>query len=49
MHGIHAHAHFDYLDLDARSQWVGEDKKIKLNYFDNKASNKLFVFNLLQW
>ena len=27
MHGIYAHSHFDDLDLDARSQWVGKGKK----------------------
>ena len=25
-HGIHAHARFDGLDLDARSQWVRKSK-----------------------
>ena len=32
MHGIHAHAPFDDLDLDARSQWVGKGKKSAVNY-----------------
>ena len=31
-HSIYAHAHFSYLDLDARSQWVGKSKNSVLNY-----------------
>ena len=30
-----AHARFDDLDLDARSQWVGKGKNSSLNYLDN--------------
>ena len=44
MHGIYAHARFDYLDLDldARLQRVGgKGEKSALNYFDKLASNKL--------
>ena len=35
MHDIYARAHFDDLDLDASSQWVGKSKKPALNYLDN--------------
>ena len=28
MHGIYAHVRVDNLDLGARSQWAGKDKKI---------------------
>ena len=35
MHGTYAHARFDHLDLDARSQWVGKGRKSVLNYLDN--------------
>ena len=35
VHGIHAHAHFDDLDLEGRSQWVGRGKTTALNYLDN--------------
>ena len=35
MHGIHAHAHFDDLDLDSRSQWLGRGKHSAFNYLDN--------------
>ena len=32
----YAHANFDDLDLDVRSQWVGKGKKKSaLNYLDN--------------
>ena len=34
MGAIHAHAHFDGLDLDARSKWVGKCENSMLNYFD---------------
>ena len=34
-HIIYAHARFDDLDLDARSQWVGKRKKSPWNYIDN--------------
>ena len=32
MHGMHADARFDDLDL-GRSQWVGKDEQSVLNYF----------------
>ena len=32
---IDAHAHFDDLDLNARSQWVDKGKKSAWNYFNN--------------
>ena len=32
MHGIYAHARFDDLALNARSQWVGKGIKSELNY-----------------
>ena len=35
MDAIYAHARFDDLNLDARSQWVGKGKYSALNYFDN--------------
>ena len=35
MHGISAHARFDDLEFDARSQCVGKGKTSALNYFDN--------------
>ena len=31
MDAIHAHAHFDDLDLDAGSQWVGNGKTISVD------------------
>ena len=31
----YAHAHFDDLDLDARSQSLGRGKHSALNYLDN--------------
>ena len=40
MHGIYAHAHFDGLDLDARSQWISRGKISVFNYLDNYVSNK---------
>ena len=36
MHGIYAH--FDDLDLDARSQWVGKCKQSALNYLPTKQA-----------
>ena len=30
MHDVYAHAHFDDLDLDARSQWVDKGKNISV-------------------
>ena len=39
-HISYAHAHFDDLDLDARSQWLGRGNIPALNYLDTKASNK---------
>ena len=35
MHGI---SHFDDLDLDARSQWLGRGNKSALNYLNNELS-----------
>ena len=31
----YTHAHFNNLDLDARSNWLGGEKKSALNYFTN--------------
>ena len=40
-HGIYAHARFDDLDLEARSQWVGKGKKFSFELsLYNKASKK---------
>ena len=39
MHGRYGHAHFDDLDLDARSQWLDRGKFLALNYLDNLVSN----------
>ena len=35
MHDTYAHAHFDNLDLDARSKWVVGGKHSALNYLHN--------------
>ena len=35
-----AHARFDDLDLDARSQWVDKSQKSELNYLDNEENNQ---------
>ena len=35
MYGMYAHARFDDLGLDARSQWVGRGRNSALNYLDN--------------
>ena len=35
MHGIYIQGHFDYLDLDARSQWLGRGNNSSWNYLDN--------------
>ena len=32
---MHAHARFDDLDLDARSQWAGKGNQSALNYLDH--------------
>ena len=31
----YAHPRFDFLDIDARLQWVGKSKIYALNYLDN--------------
>ena len=33
-HGIYTHARFDYIDYDAKSQWVGRGTKSALRYLD---------------
>ena len=43
---IYAHAHIDYRDLDARSQWVGKGKQISVD-LSRQLSNQ-YAFNLLQ-
>ena len=35
MHGIHAHARFDDLHIDAKLQWVGKGKTPALNSLGN--------------
>ena len=40
MNGIYAHAHFDDLDLDARSQWIGRGKQSAFNYLDKQLSQQ---------
>ena len=35
MYAIYAHARFDDLDIDARSQWVGKGHKSELNALGN--------------
>ena len=35
MRGIHAHAHFDDLDLNAKSKWFVRYNASALNYLDN--------------
>ena len=41
MHDIYAHDHFDDLDLDARSQWLGRGQTSALSYLDNEATSIL--------
>ena len=43
---LYAHARFDDLDLDTRSQWIGEGKQSVLNYFDKLSQQK--ALHLLQ-
>ena len=40
MNVLSAHARFDDLDLDARSQWVSKGKVSALHDIGNQASNK---------
>ena len=40
MNALYAHARFDYLDQDARSQWVGEGTKSALHALGNYESSK---------
>ena len=35
MDALYTHAHFDDLDLDTRSQWVGKGKKSSLHALGN--------------